>query len=412
MTLPVSVVIVSRDRPEMLRRCLTAVAQLQYAMFEVVVAADPSGLRVVDELDPDRVIKKVPFDVPNISRARNEACNHASGEIIAFIDDDAVPEPTWLRHLAAPFQRSHVGIAGGFVRGRNGISWQWKARQLTETGVAQTLTVDETKTTVFAAPALGAIKTEGTNMAVRRQALVDLGGFDPAFHFFLDETDLNMRAARAGWATAIAPLAQVHHGYAASVRRRADRAPKSLFDIGASWSVFWRKHVPEAAQASARLSVEQTEKRRALQWMQGGGLDALDVALLMRSLNAGFTKGAERSVGEGAVLEEPASDFSKMPASQRQSHVLQGWFWQRKTLMERAKTLREAGDIVTIILLSPTALFHRHVFAPDGFWLQTGGVWGRSDRSDRLVALQTKARRLSREIARIGLVRGLSGEKM
>ena len=75
-------------------------------------------------------------------------------------------------------------------------------------------------------------------MAVRRDVLAALGGFDPAYHFYLDETDLNMRLAQAGHATALCPRALVHHGFAASTRRRKDRVPADLFDIGASWAVF------------------------------------------------------------------------------------------------------------------------------------------------------------------------------
>ena len=42
-----------------------------------------------------------------------------------FIDDDAVAEPHWLTHLAAPFVDPAVDAAGGFVVGANGISLEW-----------------------------------------------------------------------------------------------------------------------------------------------------------------------------------------------------------------------------------------------------------------------------------------------
>jgi GT2 family glycosyltransferase len=67
-----------------------------------------------------------------------------------------------------------------------------------------------------------------------RSVLVDLEGFDPAYHFYLDETDLNMRLVAANHWTAIAPLARVQHGFARSIRRHGDRVPKGLFNIGAS----------------------------------------------------------------------------------------------------------------------------------------------------------------------------------
>ena len=89
---PVSVVIVSRDRPDYLRRCLTGVLQLRYPNFEIVVAADRDSLGHVPGELPAGRIKTVQVDDANIALARNLACDAAAGEIVAFVDDDAVPE--------------------------------------------------------------------------------------------------------------------------------------------------------------------------------------------------------------------------------------------------------------------------------------------------------------------------------
>src|SRR4051812_14915891 len=42
-------------------------------------------------------------DARGLSGARNTGIRHSSASIVAFIDDDAVAEPTWVRELAAPF---------------------------------------------------------------------------------------------------------------------------------------------------------------------------------------------------------------------------------------------------------------------------------------------------------------------
>ena len=73
-------------------------------------------------------------------------------------------------------------------------------------------------------------------------SLVNLGGFDEAFEFFLDETDLNVCLAKAGCKTAIVPEALVHHNYAESARRRPDRTPKDLSQVGASQAYFLKKY--------------------------------------------------------------------------------------------------------------------------------------------------------------------------
>ena len=256
---PVSVVVVSRDRPMALRRCLAGLAQLQYDPFEIVVVADAQGCAAVAGSDLATHIKIVPFEQPNISEARNLGISHSAGDIIAFIDDDAVPEPSWLMQLTAPSARREISAMGGFVLGRNGISHQWKARAVDATGATEDIEMHPIRATVLKPKGARATKTEGTNMAVRRDVLVDVEGFDPGFAFFLDETDLNLRLARAGHATAIVPMAQVHHGFAASPRRRADRVPRDLFDIGASWAVFQRKYVPHAERITHwRASVSYT----------------------------------------------------------------------------------------------------------------------------------------------------------
>ncbi|WP_157937576.1 glycosyltransferase family 2 protein, partial [Oceaniglobus roseus] len=237
--LRVSVVVVSRGRPDALSRCLTGLAQLDHPAFEVIVVADEAGRRAAAAHPLAAQVKLLACGRPNISAARNIGIGAAAGDLVAFIDDDAVPEPSWLLHLAAPFADPDVAAAGGFVIGRNGISFQWRGRQVEDTGAALPLPFAGDAPVVPAPPPGGAIKTEGTNMALRREVLLALGGFDEAFAFYLDETDLNLRLARAGHRTALVPLAQVHHGFAPSERRRADRAPLSLFDIGASSAAFW-----------------------------------------------------------------------------------------------------------------------------------------------------------------------------
>ena len=96
--LSVSVIVVSRGRPKALLRCLTGLGQVLYPAFEIIVVADPAGMTA---LQPDWAgrIKAVGFDQPNISAARNLGVAQAAGDIVAFIDDDAVPEPGWLIHL-------------------------------------------------------------------------------------------------------------------------------------------------------------------------------------------------------------------------------------------------------------------------------------------------------------------------
>ncbi|MHA6326321.1 glycosyltransferase family 2 protein [Roseivivax sp. CAU 1753] len=406
--LPVSVVVVSRDRPAALARCLTGLAQLDHPPFEVVVVACPAGLDAVRAHPRADEVKTVAYDQPNISAARNRGIAAAAGEIVAFLDDDAVPEPSWLARLAAPFALDTVAASGGYVIGRNGFSLQWGAASVDTLGEAHPLHLDGDAPITLHPREGRAIKTEGTNMAFRRDVLAGLGGFDPAYRFFLDETDLNMRLAKAGEVTALVPMARVHHGMDASTRRHADRTPRDLTEIGASKMVFLRHHAPEAMHDRAIAAFRAAQKARLAAAMQRGPLDPGDVIRLMRGLDRGIAEGRTRSIGTLAPLPRAASGFLPFTAAPGAAHrLIAGRRWSRARLETLARDARAAGQTVTLMSLSATALYHRLRFREDGIWVQEGGQFGRADRTEPLIRPASLRQRIRQETARLRPFRNL-----
>jgi len=403
--LSVSVVVVSRGRPELLKRCLAGLRQLFYQNFEVVVVADPAGVQGARDFGAHA--KLAPFDQANISAARNIGINLAAGTIVAFIDDDAVAEPTWLNHLTKPFSDPSVAAAGGYVRARNGITFQWKASVADAFGVSTPLPIDGDDPVVFDGQAGRAIRTEGTNCAFRRDVLARLGGFDPAFHFFLDETDVNMRLANAGAKTAIVPLAQVHHGYAASSLRTRFRMPKSLFEIGASSAVYFRKHTPGRDLDGAFRNLQRAQRQRLVSHMVSGNCEPRDVGRIMRTLSDGWQDGLTRDHSQMAPIPAAKTAFLPLratPAPSR-STVISGRSWQVRRLRALARKDAAAGGVASLFLFSPTALFHRVAFHKDGYWQQTGGLFGRAERSEKLFSYNTFRGRVAKEWARVAKLR-------
>jgi GT2 family glycosyltransferase len=394
----VSVVVVSRARPNALVRCLTGLSQLRYPAFEIIVVTDPDSVQKIATLGIADTLKVVTFDRPNISTARNIGIAAAAGDVVAFIDDDAVPEPSWLKFLCAPFAHKQVAAIGGFVRGRNGISFQWQAQTIGVDGHSTALDVDTDRPTVCQPNRSFAVKTQGTNMAFRRSVLVAMGGFDPAFAYFLDEADLNVRLTMAGYATAIAPRAQVHHGFHANDSRTERRVPKDLFEIGASWSVFLRKHCPLPLRDTVWKDHQNAEKRRALQHMINGELNPQDVRFLMRRLRDGYAAGAARPVEKLPPIASAGTPFQPFACARPQdSRLISGRVWQARTLRTKAAEMARQGHVVTLMLLSPTALFHRVQFHPGGYWEHRGGLFGKSDRDSRLFRLWSFRRRIQAE---------------
>jgi GT2 family glycosyltransferase len=380
---PVSIIVVSRNRPAELRRCLTGLRQLYYPNFEIVVVADSASL---PEIEPVSRLRTLAFDAANISAARNAGARAAGGEILAFIDDDAVPEPTWLDHLAAPFDDDRVAAAGGYVIGRNGISLQWGAMCLDRAGWSHPLEIEGEEAQVFStAPGGRAIRTQGTNMAVRRTALANLGGFDEAYRYYHDDADLNLRIAEAGLLTAVVPRARVHHATAASERRRSDRAPLDLTEIGASAAVFHRKYLPAREWAEAREDLARAERRRLTGMLIDGRLEPKSFERLLKSLLAGYDEGLMRAPAPGEIGPAPA--FRPLPPRGPARHeVFAGSRAQRGRLRAAARAAVAGGAVATVIALDPSPRFHRVRFDPEGYWEQSGGRFGRAERSGPLVS--------------------------
>lgn len=401
----VSVVIVSHGRPESLLWCLSALAGVEYQPFEIVVVADLAGCAYVGQSPYAGRVKLVAYDAPNIAAARNTGVAEAAGEIIAFIDDDAAAEPLWLKHLVAGFELADVMCTGGYVRGRNGISYQWSARQVDRAGRAKPLLAQEKLAPFVAEPEAGfAVKTEGTNMAVRRDVLVALGGFDEAFHFYLDETDFNLRLASAHHKTALCPSAEVHHAYKASTRRKADRTVTDLFDVGASTVVLLRKFGQPLEPRCSEMRAEQAERLAGL--VGRGRLGADAAAQVMQSLEAGFDAGQRRRPEQYPDRLHHPSGFLAFLPDRRGSVTLSGRWWRRGALRRKAAALAAQGVSVSLYLFSLDARFHHVRYDAAGYWEQSGGQFGRADRDAPLLQLMGFGKRLKQEQNRVKPTRG------
>lgn len=395
--LPVSLIIVSRHRAQMLRRCLTAVAQMDHPNFEVIVVADPVGLGVARDFP----VRTVAFDAANISAARNLGIAAAAGQVVAFLDDDAVPEPRWLSLLTAPFADATIDAAGGPVVGTNGFSLQWQSGRVDRLLTPAPLELAEAGVTIAQSTLGSAVEVKGVNCAYRRDTIAKLGGFDSEIAYYLDETELNLRLAVRSARVAIVAGARVHHAKAASARRRADRAPTSLWHIGASTAITLRRHGASDAELDA-VWAETADRERATlaAHVARGRLTAAASGPLMATLAGGFAQGRARVLAPLGPIPAPlAADFRRFPSAPRPVTVLAGRWFQAPRLRAEARRIVQQGGIVRLFLFSPTTLYHQQRFTPDGYWLQTGGLFGKSLRTDRPFDLWRFARRLTREVA-------------
>ena len=407
MTPPlVSVVVVSQGRPAALTRCLTGLSRLSYPTFEIVVVADAPGLHAV-EAQPDLFgrVKTRAFDGANLSAARNEGIAAAAGEVVAFISDHAVPEPLWLWHLAATFRDPRAAAATGYVLGPNGIDPEWTGQSVTAGHETEPLEMEDDAPALFTAEPGLAIWTHPANMAVRRDVLERLGGFDPAFTSTLGEVDLNLRLAAESGSTALVPLAQVHRGAAPPARRRTER----LTEAGASLMILLRKH-ETAEDIPASAAGARTRARRGLEAdLVAGRIEPRDMARLMASFEDGLRQGEAAETKAPAPLEGPSTGVLPYgPAGGARGHrVLSGGTWQATRLREAARqAAASGGGTVTLMLTDLTARPHRVRFDPSGFWEHTGGLFAPTKHSGRAAGPWRRSARVQAEIRRVAPVRG------
>lgn len=120
--LPVfSIIIPTYNRPGQLADCLAALAQLDYPpdRFEVLVVDDGGAVSpasVVDRFQKHLAIKLIRQANAGPGSARNAGAKNAKGQILAFTDDDCLPQPGWLRTLAMRFLSAPDSvIVGGHV---------------------------------------------------------------------------------------------------------------------------------------------------------------------------------------------------------------------------------------------------------------------------------------------------------
>jgi O-antigen biosynthesis protein len=184
----ISVVVCTRDRPALLQNCLRRLQQLEYPRFEVVVVDNAASTDAVRTLVESLAGGPVKFRYqaeprPGLSWARNAGIAAATGDIVAFLDDDDEPDRHWLGRIALGFTRgSHVGCVAGMIlpatldTAAEDLFERLGGHRMGRGFTAETFTRSGPQSPLFPLPPFGT----GANMAFRKQVLARIGGFDVA----------------------------------------------------------------------------------------------------------------------------------------------------------------------------------------------------------------------------------------
>ncbi|NTU84591.1 MAG: mycofactocin system glycosyltransferase [Chloroflexales bacterium] len=217
-----SIIVPAHGRPAATRACVESLLALDYP------AGRPEVIVVDDASDPPLAPALAGLPVRTIrhevnhgqSAARNHAAALASGEVLAFIDNDCVAAPGWLRSLVAALDEPGVELAGG--------------RVMAPPPSGPVAAFEAVRSPLDMGPVSGVVGPgepisymPSCNLAVRRDLLLRIGGFDPAMTLG-EDVDLIWRALRAGAGARYLAEGQVIHHHrvrlGALLRRRADYA--------------------------------------------------------------------------------------------------------------------------------------------------------------------------------------------
>lgn len=250
----VSVVIATRDRAESLKRCLESLMAQTYDNMDIVVVDNAPSSSETETLIAEAYEKtgKVTYvreDIPGLGRAHNSGFAAASGEVIAFTDDDVLVDSAWVASIAANFASSdRIGCVTGLIlpaelqtraqlwTERHGGFGKGLHRKVYDAGQSPA----ENPLFPYTAGAFGS----GANMAFRRETLVKMGGFDNALGAGTlakggDDLAAFVAAIQAGYQLVYEPGAMVWHFH----RRQEGGMRRQAFGYGFGLGAYLTKQI-------------------------------------------------------------------------------------------------------------------------------------------------------------------------
>ncbi len=195
----VSVVVCSYNGAATIAGCLAGIERLDYPNFETIVIDDGSTDGTA-AIAADFDVELICTENHGLSSARNTGIGASSGAIVAFLDDDSVPDPHWLRYVvSALLDEDHVGVGGPNIP-PTGAAVLSRAIACGPGGPIHVLLSDQV-----------AEHIPGCNMAFWKDALEAVGGFDPQFRVAGDDVDICWRLQERGWTLGFCAAAMVWH---------------------------------------------------------------------------------------------------------------------------------------------------------------------------------------------------------
>jgi GT2 family glycosyltransferase len=214
----ITAIVPTYQRPKDLERCLEAFKKQTRQVNELLVTVRDTDVETWAFLKAFEFgllpLKPLAVNVPGVIAAMNLGLNAASGDIVAFTDDDAAPHCDWLERIETYFLNDeHLGGVGG-------RDWQYSGTNLKEFGERKVVGRMQWYGLVIGNHHLGVGKPrevyvlKGVNMSYRRTAIASLRfdermrGTGAQVHF---ELAFSLSLKQAGWKLIYDPKVAVDH---------------------------------------------------------------------------------------------------------------------------------------------------------------------------------------------------------
>ena len=232
-----SVIVCTRNGENRLADCLSACRALDYPDFEIIVINDGSTDRTPTLLDQIENIRVFHLEPCGLSAARDHGAEQATGEILAFTDDDCCPDEQWLTWLARAYSEGDYAAIGGPNLPPKPDSLG-RALTTAAPGAPTHVMLDDTT----------AEHLPGCHLSVKKSAFQTIGGFDPVFQTAGDDVDFCWRLRDAGFSLGFSGASFVWH------HRRATpwRYLKQQMGYGKAEALLYKKHPHRFSEGGIR----------------------------------------------------------------------------------------------------------------------------------------------------------------
>jgi GT2 family glycosyltransferase len=231
---PVSVIIPTKDAPDLLERCLRSISEkTSHSDFEVILIDNNTTNERSLEITREYPVRRIEFPDPfNFSRANNQAVAAARGDFVVFLNNDTeIVTPDWLQYLLYYAEQPDVGAAGalliyedrtvqhaGVAIGMRGTADHlMRGFPIESEGYAGSLTC---------AREVSALT--GACLMIRKSLFEEIGQFNEHFFTAYQDVDLCLRLRQRGLRLICTPQAVVVHHESVSRKRYYDMIDRTL----------------------------------------------------------------------------------------------------------------------------------------------------------------------------------------